>query len=85
MNDTTTATVRTGWNLTLFSAVVALVSKLTGWTLTVEDLLPFTPLVGIIGGVFYRFSRVLSEKVSWLGYVLFGSPRTPTNYEKPQE
>lgn len=84
MNDTTTATVRTGWNLGLFSAFAALVYKLTGWTLTVDDLLPFAPFIAIVGGVFYRISRLLSDKVSWLGYVLFGNARTPANYEQPK-
>jgi hypothetical protein len=84
MNDKNVATVRTGWNVGLFTAAAALLYKLTGWVVTVDDLLPFAPVIAIVGGVFYRLSRVISEKVKWLGYILFGNTSTPTNYEKPE-
>lgn len=81
MSDKSTATVRTGWNIGLFTAVAAIVYKITGWTITVEDLLPFSPVIAVMGGIFYRLSRLISDKAPWLAYVLFGSPKTPISYE----
>lgn len=84
MQDKNVATVRTGWNIGVFSLVAAIIYKFTGWTVTVDDLIPYAPVIAIAGGVFYRLTRVISEKVKWLGYVLFGNTSTPSNYEKPE-
>lgn len=82
-SDKNTATVRSGWQVGVLSAVVALVYKLTGWEVTIDQLLPYAPAIAVVAGVFYRLSRVLSEKLPWIGYVLFGNKKTPTNYVEP--
>jgi len=78
MNDTTIATVRTGWNTTIFAAFAALVYKLFGWEVKVEDLLPYLPVILPVAAAFYRLSRLISEKLPWIGYVLFGVNRPPS-------
>lgn len=80
--ETGVASVRTGWHLTIFSAIAAVIYKVSGVTISVDDLLVFSPAIGIVGGVFYRASRFLTDKYPALGYVLFGTKKTPTDYEE---
>lgn len=80
---TTTATVRTGWNMTLFAAVASLIYKWTGWNLQVEDLLPLSPVIGIVGGIFYRLSRYIADSAPQVGWILFGTKKAPTAYVEP--
>ena len=84
LSDTNTASVRSGWQVGVFTAGAALLYKLTGWDIKIEDLLPFAPLVGFFAGVFYRFSRVISDKLPWVGYVLFGNRKVPASYVAPE-
>lgn len=75
-------TVRTGWNTSIVLVVAGLVARYTTVDLDIED--PIT--VGVLSGgilVFYRLSRVISDRYSWVGYVLFGSPRTPSYQAQP--
>lgn len=78
MNDTTTATVRTTVNGTVLTAVIALVVKITGWDITVEEVLPYTPLMVPIIAIFYRASRAIADKWPKIGVILFGPRATPT-------
>lgn len=80
--ETGIASVRTGWQLSIFAAIATLVYKFSGVTITTDQLLFLSPVVGIVGGVFYRFSRFISEKYPSVGYVLFGTKKTPTKYEE---
>lgn len=69
-------TVRTGWNTTIVLGIAALVSRYTDVDLDIEDPI----VVGVLGGavvVFYRLSRVVADRWKWVGYVLYGTPRTP--------
>jgi len=81
-SETSVASVRTGVNLTVFSALASLFYKIFHINVSVDDLLIFSPVIGIVGGVFYRASRFLAEKYPGLGYVLFGTKKTPTDYEE---
>lgn len=83
LSDTNTASVRTGWQAGVFTALVALLYKLTGWKIELEDLLPFAPVAAVAAGIFYRISRVISDKLPWIGYVLFGNRKTPSAYVSP--
>lgn len=80
--ETGVASVRTGWHMAVFSAIAAFIYKISGVTITVDDLLLLSPAVGVVGGVFYRASRYFTEKYPALGYVLFGTKKTPTDYEE---
>ena len=78
MSNTSTATLRTTVNGTVLTAVLALVAKFTGIEVTLEDVLPWTPIIVPIIAVFYRASLYLSEKFPKLGWVLFGRNTPPT-------
>lgn len=83
MNDTLRASLRTGWFAGILTAILGLLNSRFGWELTVEDLLPFAPVVAIVAGVVYRASRVLADRWPSIGFVLFGSRQTPT-YAAPE-
>lgn len=75
-------TVRSGWNTTIYIAIVGAISRYTELDIDIED--PF--VVAVLGGVFamfYRLSRVVADRWTWVGYVLFGSPRTPSYQAQP--
>lgn len=75
-------TVRTGWNVTIVLIAAGLISRYTDLELDVEDPI----VVAVLGGavtVFYRLSRVISDRYKWIGYVLFGSPRIPAYPAEP--
>lgn len=70
------ATVRTGWNTTIVIGIAGAISRYTDVDLNVEDPL----VVAVLGGavvVFYRLSRVVADRYTWVGYVLFGNARPP--------
>lgn len=77
-DDLRTATIRTalpaGWAV----ALVAAITYLTDWAITVEDLLPWAPVAAVAYAAFYRVLRVI-EKVApnWLRYIFFGSTSEP--------
>ena len=82
--STNTATLRTGVNTAVFSAIVAVIAKVTGASIRVEDLAPWMPLlapvIGAAAAIFYRLSRVIADKWPSIGYVLFGTKKAPTKY-----
>lgn len=75
-------TLRTGWNGTLALIVAGVISRYTTLDIDIEDPLFVAGLGGAIT-VFYRLSRVISDRYTWIGYVLFGSPRTPSYQAQP--
>lgn len=77
MNNTTIATVRTTWNTTLLAIVASIIFKVTGWTITVDELLQFAPLLAPVVAIFYRASRVVADKWPKVGYILFGVNQQP--------
>jgi hypothetical protein len=77
MQNTTKATIRTTINTTELGLIVFLLNRFFSWNLTLDDLLPFTPLIGIVVAMFYRVCLVLTEIFPVLGFVLFGYPTTP--------
>lgn len=83
MNDTTTATVRTTVQGTVLTALASLLSRWFGWNITLDDLLPLAPLVAFVIAVFYRLSRMLTERFPILKYILFGVGQAPT-YTAPE-
>ena len=78
MNPTTIATVRTGWNAGVLALVLALVRRVFGFEVSVELVELFAPVLAVVVAIFYRASRVLADRYPTLGYVLFGSPQSPT-------
>lgn len=69
-------TVRTAWNTTILLAIAGAVSRYTDIDLDVEDPL-VVAAIGAALAVFYRASRLLADNYSWIGYLLFGTPRVP--------
>lgn len=78
MTDTLRASLRTGWFAGILTAILGTINARFNWDLTVDDLLPFAPVVAIAAGVAYRASRVLADRWPSIGFVLFGSTKTPT-------
>lgn len=78
MKDTTTATVRTTVNTTVLAALGALLYKIFGWDIKVEDMLPFLPVIAAVVAVFYRLSLAVTAKWPVVGYILFGRTTPPT-------
>ncbi len=81
--DTTVGTIRTGVQTTVLTAVAAVMCKVFGWDVQVEDLLPWLPVVAPVALVFYRLSRYLSDKLPGLGYILFGIVKKPAYVDPP--
>lgn len=75
--------VRTSVHMTVLTAICSALAKWRGWTLQVDDLLPYTPLILPVAAAFYRLSRVLSDRWPWLGYVLFGIVKKPAYVDPP--
>lgn len=82
MTDSQKATIRTVANNTVLTAVAALLYKVFGWEVKVEDLLPFLPIIVPAIGVFYRLSLWVSKKVPALNYILFGGVKATPSYDK---
>ena len=82
MNDTNTATIRTGWNATVIAIVAYIASTVFGITIDVTDP-GFIVVVGITVPIFYRASLALDEKWPIFGKILFGKPTTPTSQPLP--
>lgn len=78
MNDTTTATTRTTVNGTILTALIIAAANVFGWSIEMADLAPFLPVLAAVILGFYRLSLTLSERWPWVGYVLFGTKKTPT-------
>lgn len=82
MSDSNTATIRTTVNAVVIFAVAYVASKVTGREFATND--PWIILIGgVIFGVLYRLSTVISEKVPYAGYVLFGVNRSPAYTDPP--
>lgn len=75
-------TVRSAWNTTILLAIAGVVGRFTDLDLNVEDPLVVAAFGASIA-VFYRLSRVVCDRWTWIGYVLFGTPRTPAYAAQP--
>ena len=82
MNDTNTATIRTGWNATIIAIIGWIASNVFNWTLDLTDPI-FILIVGVTVPVLYRASIALDEKWPILGKILFGRTATPTYGQLP--
>lgn len=78
MSDTNIATIRTTVPATWAALLVWACNKGFGWELNVDELLPYLPVFTAVAAIFYRLGRLIEAKVPWLGYVLFGSAKTPS-------
>jgi hypothetical protein len=78
LNDTTIATIRTTVNSSYLTAAAAVLYKLFGWDVKVEDLLPFMPIIVPAIAVFYRLSLYIGTRWPTLGTILFGVQKKPT-------
>lgn len=83
MSNENVGAVRTSANMTVLTALCALLAKWRGWTLQVDDLLPYTPIILAVTAGFYRLSRVMADRWPWLGYVLFGIVKKPAYVDPP--
>lgn len=81
----TTATIRTGWYIGVVTVVTAGASKLFGWTVEVEDLMPYAPAAAVGAGIVYRALLLAVNKWPWIGYIVFGDKQAPVAYVKPEE
>ena len=76
-SDTAIATLRTTWNTSILTALSVAVYKIFGWKVTVDELLPYMPLIIPVVGVFYRASVAISGRWPMVGKILFGVNKTP--------
>lgn len=76
MNDMTTATVRTTVP-TMWATVIAWAVGRFGLDLSGSDWQVLCLLLPAAGGVFYRAARALEQRYPSIGWILFGSTRTP--------
>jgi hypothetical protein len=82
VSDHNTATIRTFVNNIVAMVVVLVASHLLDREVSINEgwvLLVVPAVVTIV----HRFSLVISEKVPWVGYVLFGVNRSPAYTEPP--
>ncbi len=77
-SDRNTATIRTTVNTTVLTILSSLIFRLFKWEVSVDDLVLWSPIIAPVAAIFYRASLVLSEKLPWLGYILFGKVKPPT-------
>lgn len=84
MNSVNTSTKRTGVNIMVITAFMALIARIFNaeWTINPEDLALLSPVFGAIAAIGYRLSRVLTTKFPQLGYVLFGSGKEPAGIKR---
>ena len=88
MTDTSTmksesvGTVRTTVNMTVLTLIATVIARYTNWSVEVEDLLPYTPLIAGVVAIFYRLSLYLAQKFSWIGVILYGI-NAPPKYTQP--
>jgi hypothetical protein len=84
MSDPNTATIRTTVNTAVILALAYFGSRIFDQEIDINN--PSIILVGsVIVGIFYRLSTVISEKVPYAGYVLFGVNRSPGYTNPPPE
>lgn len=82
MSNHNTATIRTTVNAIVIFAVAWGASKITGRELDTSN--PVIIVVGgVVFGILYRLSTVISEKIPYAGYVLFGVNRSPAYTDPP--
>lgn len=76
-SDENIASTRTTVNTAVIAVIVMLANQIFGWELTVEQLLPFMPV--IVPAYFFvvRVSYYLAERFPTLGRVLFGITAKP--------
>lgn len=84
MNDPNTATVRTTWNVVVLMVLTWIVTSITDKEVATDDP-RIIIAAGVIVGIFYRLSVVLSETVPYVGYVLFGVNRSPAYTTPPPD
>jgi spore germination protein YaaH len=77
------AVVRTTVQTTVLTAIAAVIFKVTGVDLKLEDLLPWVPIAAPVAAVFYRASRAIADRFPSIGYILFGIPRPPAYAPPP--
>lgn len=82
MKSETVGTVRTTVNMTVLTLIATVIARYTNWSVEVEDLLPYTPLISGAVLVFYRLSLYVSQKFTWIGVVLYGI-NSPPKYVPP--
>lgn len=71
------ATVRTTVNGTILAVLAAIAAKVFKVKVEAEDLLPYSLIAAPVTAVFYRLSRVATDRWPQIGYVLFGNARPP--------
>lgn len=81
------STKRTAVNIVVVGYVVYAVNRLFGWDIKLSDtdMLIIMPVIGVVFGIGYRLSRLLTNKWAWLGWLLFGSGKEPLGIKKIDE
>lgn len=81
MGSENTGSVRTAVNVGWLAAIAWALDRFTQVEVDVSDP-TFVAVAVVVAGVFYRLSRVISDRWKWVGYVLFGI-NTPPQYMLP--
>ena len=83
MNDTNIAAKRTTINIGGLALILGLVSKVFGWKWNIDanELATYSPVIGVVFGLWYRLSRLATTKFPTLGWVLFGSGQEPAGFK----
>ncbi len=76
-SNETKATVRTTANLTSLTLVVLILNRIFDWDISLDDLLPFTPLIAGVIAAYYRISRYVAKRWPTMGYLLFAYVEEP--------
>ena len=76
-SDQNIASTRTTVNTTVLALIVMFANRFLEWDLTVEDLLPYMPVIVPVYFFFVRLSYAIAEKYPALARVLFGIVKEP--------
>ena len=76
-SDQNVASTRTTVNTTVISLIVVLLNKYLNWDLTLEDLLPWMPLIVPVYFAAVRVSYFVAERYPQFARVLFGITKEP--------
>jgi len=76
-SDQNIASTRTTVNTTVLAMIVMLANKFLNWNLTVEDLLPWMPIIVPVYYAGVRVSYFLAERFPKVATVLFGIVKEP--------
>lgn len=77
-SDQNVASTRTTVNTTVLTVIVLVANRVFGWNITLEDLLPWMPVIVPVYFAAVRVSYYVAERYPQFAKVLFGIVKEPT-------